>query len=129
MRLVRVVVWLAFVGIVPAMLWVPAASAADKAASGKYDAFAQCLTKKKVAMYGAFWCPHCNDQKKEFGTSFNYVQYVECAVPAQPPNVQTPACQEKHIRKYPTWVFGDGERIEAVQSLEQLSQKTGCKLP
>jgi hypothetical protein len=128
MRLVRVVIWLAVIWIVPAILWVPAVSAADKP-GGKYDAFAQCLTKKHVAMYGAFWCPHCNDQKKEFGTAFSYVHYVECAVPAQPPNVQTPACQEMKIRKYPTWVFPDGERVEAIQSLEQLSQKTGCKLP
>jgi hypothetical protein len=127
MCLIRVVVWLTIVWIIPAFLWVPAAPAAS--VGDKYDAFAQCLTKKQAAMYGAYWCPHCNDQKKDFGASFQYVHYVECAVQGQPPNVQTPACKATQIKKYPTWVFVDGERIEATQTLEQLSQKTGCKLP
>jgi len=80
-------------------------------------------------MYGAYWCPHCADQKKEFGSSFRYVHYVECAIQGQPPNVQTPACRDMQIRKYPTWVFPDGERVEANLTLEKLSEKTGCKLP
>ena len=29
-------------------------------------------------MYGAYWCPHCQAQKKVFGESFQYVPYVEC---------------------------------------------------
>ena len=99
------------------------------AAEKNYDAFAQCLAKKQVVMYGAFWCPHCADQKKEFGSSFRYVHYVECAVAGQPPNVQAPACRDMQIRKYPTWVFPDGERVEANLTLEKLSEKTGCKLP
>ena len=27
-------------------------------------------------MYGTEWCPHCQDQKRAFGTSFKYVQYI-----------------------------------------------------
>jgi len=30
----------------------------------KHDAFARCLTDRGVKMYGAFWCPHCVEQKK-----------------------------------------------------------------
>ena len=44
----------------------------------KLDDFAKCLTQKSVVMYGAYWCPHCQAQKKLFGSSFKYVNYVEC---------------------------------------------------
>lgn len=31
--------------------------------SGKLDSFASCLKDSGVTFYGAFWCPHCRDQK------------------------------------------------------------------
>jgi len=31
-----------------------------------YSEFAKCLTQKGAKMYGTFWCPHCQNQKKEF---------------------------------------------------------------
>jgi thiol-disulfide isomerase/thioredoxin len=31
---------------------------------GKYDEFAKCLTDNGAKFYGAFWCPHCQAQKK-----------------------------------------------------------------
>ncbi len=99
------------------------------AAEKSLDQFVRCLASKQVKMYGAYWCPHCSDQKKEFGDAFKYVSYVECAVPGKPPSEQTPACREAQIRKYPTWIFPDGNRLEQVLPLDQLSQKTGCKLP
>src|SRR3989344_3569664 len=37
---------------------------------GKYDPFAQCLTDNGAKMFGAYWCPHCSDQKKMFGSSW-----------------------------------------------------------
>jgi len=80
-------------------------------------------------MYGAFWCPHCQEQKEKFGEAFKYVPYVECAVLGQPRTVQSQACSEMQIHRYPTWIFPDGDRVEAIQTLEQLSQRTGCKLP
>ena len=30
----------------------------------KYDAFARCLSDRGVKMYGAWWCPHCKEQKE-----------------------------------------------------------------
>ncbi len=99
------------------------------AAENNMDKFAQCLAQKQVTMYGAWWCPHCADQKKEFGESFKYVPYVECAIPGKPPNVQTEACQKMQIKKYPTWIFPDGERVEAILPLDQLAQKASCPAP
>lgn len=88
---------------------------------GKFDAFAQCLTEKGVIMYGAEWCPHCQNQKKLFGSSFQYVTYVEC--PKEPK-----VCLEKNITGYPTWLLADGKRLEGEQSLLSLGQKSGCSL-
>ena len=46
----------------------------------KHDAFARCLTERGVKMYGAWWCPHCVEQKEMFGASFEYAPYVECGI-------------------------------------------------
>jgi len=69
----------------------------------KYDTFAKCLTEKGVKMYGAFWCGHCQNQKKAFGDSFKYVTYIECAEPNS--QKQLEICAKEGITGYPTWVF------------------------
>lgn len=92
-----------------------------------YDSFAQCITDSGTKMYGAYWCPHCQEQKKLFGSSWDKVNYVECAIPNS--NQQTQACITAGIKSYPTWVFPDGKSISAELSLEQLSTFTGCELP
>jgi hypothetical protein len=103
------------------------------ATAKNYDKFARCLAKKGATMYGAFWCPHCAEQKEMFpGSSISYLNYVECGVVGAPRTEQTPECKAREIHRYPTWLFGPGpnqERVEAIQSLEQLSEKTGCPLP
>ena len=95
---------------------------------GKYDEFAKCLSEKQVVMYGAFWCPHCKEQKAEFGKSFEYVPYVECAAPDNP-NAQVAACRDAGVNSYPTWQFSDGTQQSGKLALEHLAQKTGCVLP
>lgn len=86
---------------------------------------AQCLTDKGAKMYGAYWCPHCQKQKKLFGKAFSKVTYVECAMPGQP-NEQTPACKDAGISGYPTWTFENGDRLSGEQPLKDLAEKTGC---
>jgi hypothetical protein len=88
----------------------------------KYDAFAQCLAEKKVTMYGAAWCSHCQNQKKEFGSAFKYVNYVEC-----PEN--TKLCTEKGIESFPTWMTESGQKLVGEQSFEKLAEISGCQLP
>ena len=90
------------------------------------DAFAQCLTEKGVKMYGAWWCPHCQNQKKLFGTAFQYVDYIECSDPGQR-NVRQ-VCIETDIKGYPTWVFADKSRISGEATFQALADKTGCAL-
>ena len=89
------------------------------------DNFARCLASKHVVMYGAFWCPHCRDQKEPFGSSFEYVPYVECGIKGS--RAETPACLSVGIKRFPTWDF-DGARVEGVMPLQALSEKTGCPL-
>ena len=95
--------------------------------SRRYDTFAQCLTSKGAKMYGAFWCPHCAEQKELFGSSFKYAPYIECGIQGSRALAQT--CQDVKIQKFPTWIFPDGTRTEGKRSLEFLSDETGCPLP
>jgi hypothetical protein len=96
----------------------------------KYDGFAQCLKDRGAKMYGAWWCPHCQEQKEKFGeTSFKLAPYVECGVPGDIRG-KNPVCQEEGITHYPTWQFPPtGQRVERVFTLEELSERTGCSLP
>ena len=95
----------------------------------KYDAFARCLKDRNVKMYGAWWCPHCVEQKEKFGASFEYAPYVECGVKGDLKG-KNPVCQDAGITHFPTWQFPPtGERVERVFSLEELSDRTGCSLP
>ena len=54
-------------------------------------------------MYGAYWCPHCADQKEVFGRSFDYVPYIECGIPGS--REEAPACNQVGIKHFPTWQF------------------------
>lgn len=96
--------------------------------STKYVEFAKCLSEKGAKMYGAYWCPHCQQQKKDFGSGWEFVTYVECS-PAGKPEVQLTVCSDAKIKGYPTWVFADDSKITGEATFEELSQKTSCPLP
>jgi thiol-disulfide isomerase/thioredoxin len=100
-------------------------------APGKYDQFAQCIKDSGATFYGAFWCPHCQAQKKLFGTSAKLLPYVECSTPDGAGSTQI--CKDKDIQSYPTWELADGTRLpvenSAGVSLETLAEKTSCQLP
>ncbi len=98
----------------------------DANTPGKYDTLVQCITKSDAKMYGAFWCPHCNNQKQMLGKSAQYLPYIECS---QPNRVQTEICNKANITSYPTWEFKSGERIIGELTPEKLSQLSGCPLP
>jgi len=94
---------------------------------GRLEAFAQCLSARQAKMYGAYWCPHCADQKEMFGRSFRYVAYIECGIPGS--RDEAKSCVDVGVKHFPTWQFGDGERREGTQPLQALGEKTGCRLP
>ena len=99
----------------------------DFTTPGVYNEFAQCLADSDVTYYGAFWCPNCANQNELFGKSKEFVPYVECSTPNGQGQLQV--CKDANITAYPTWEFADGSRVTGVQSLESLSEKTGCALP
>lgn len=94
---------------------------------GKYDEFAKCLQGKGVKFYGAFWCSHCQNQKRTFGKSQKYLPYIECSSPDG--KSQLPVCSQANIDAYPTWEFADGSREVGEVPLSALAEKSGCQLP
>jgi|SRR3989344_771546 len=122
--IIFMVVLLAVVGVL--VFWP------EKTPSYELDSFANCLTQKGAVMYGAYWCPHCQNEKKAFGDAFRLVSYVECTE-------ETQKCLDADINGYPTWIFSDGysptgspvqgQRFEGEQGLKRLSEISGCALP
>jgi len=83
---------------------------------GQYDEFANYLTKQGVKMYGAEWCSHCQNQKKLFGNSFQYIDYIDC-------DKNKNECSIAGVNGYPTWNI-NGQNYPGEQSLERLAQLT-----
>ncbi|MEI6528575.1 MAG: hypothetical protein WCO10_02815 [bacterium] len=99
-----------------------ATTATSTAELSAMDIFAKCLAEKKLTMYGAVWCSHCQNEKSHFGTSFKYVPYVEC-----PDNVSL--CEAKGILGYPTWIDAAGNKHEGEQGIDGLAKISGCAIP
>ena len=93
----------------------------------KLDSFATCIKNSGATFYGAFWCPHCQAQKAEFGRAERLLPYVECSTPDGQSSLQV--CVDNGVKEYPTWVFKDGSRQTGEMQLADLAQKTGCALP
>ncbi len=98
----------------------------DNFKPSKLEGFAQCLKSSGATFYGAFWCPHCQEQKAEFGSAAKFLPYVECS---NPDNTQTQACIDKKIESYPTWIFKDGSVVTGKMEIKDLAEKTQCILP
>jgi glutaredoxin len=90
------------------------------AAPGSYDDFAKCLTEKGIVMYGTDWCPHCKEQKTQFGKSFSFVDYRNC-------DFKKEECDAAGVKGYPTWVI-NGKNYPGTRSLEELAKLSGCNL-
>jgi uncharacterized membrane protein len=90
-------------------------------------ALARHLTAVGAKEFGAYWCPHCHDQKELFGKeAAAELDYVECDPKGVNPRPQL--CQAANIKGYPTWEI-KGQLYEGVQSLETLADLTDYKGP
>jgi len=90
-------------------------------------ALAQHLKQVDAKMYGAWWCPHCQEQKQLFGkTAASQFSYIECDPNGQ--NPQPDLCQTAGIENYPTWVI-NGKTYSGTQSLEDLANASGYSGP
>lgn len=95
--------------------------------AGALDSFATCIKDSGAKFYGAFWCPHCQNQKALFASSAKLLPYIECSTPDG--KSQLPICNEAEIKGYPTWTFADGTTKSGEVSLADLSTATSCPLP
>ena len=84
---------------------------------GQSDELAQYLTQQGVKMYGTEWCSHCKNQKKLFGNSFQYIDYVDCDINRQ-------ECLDAGVSGYPTWKINN-QNYPGEQSFERLASLTG----
>ncbi len=124
------IVYIVLVLLVVLFLAVILNKNSNSSGSNRLDSFASCLKDKGAVFYGAFWCPHCRDQKQIFGKSVKLLPYVECSTPDGQSQLQV--CKDKNIQSYPTWDFLVGtttERLFGKLELSTLSEKTGCLLP
>jgi hypothetical protein len=116
-----------FLAIISTLLIL--AGCGEPPAPGKYADVAKCLTEKGVIMYGAYWCPHCANQKKVFGGDFQFVKYQEC----DPKGVggDKAICVKAGVSSYPTWGFPGQGNLVGEQSVAALADLANCsdKLP
>lgn len=79
---------------------------------------AKCLTDQGVKMYGADWCPHCQNQKKMFGEAFKYIDYVDCEMDKE-------QCINAGVPGYPTWIINN-THYSGAHPLELLANISKC---
>ncbi len=88
----------------------------------------QCIKENGSKFYGAFWCPHCAEQKEVLGRRKNNYNYIECSTPDSKDTTQI--CKDENIRNYPTWKFENDPRVcRGVTPVRVLANITGCGLP
>ena len=88
--------------------------------------FAQALAASDTMFFGAAWCPDCTAQKELFEDGGQFLPFTEVTNPDRTLN-QTGT--DNNISVFPTWVFSDGTRLEGVQSLETLAERSGVAIP
>ena len=86
-------------------------------------ALAKHLKQVEAKMYGAFWCPHCHEQKQLFGQEASQaINYIECDPKGKKP--QPELCEAAKIESFPTWKI-KGKSVSGTQSLEELAAMSG----
>ena len=99
--------------------------------------FAKDLVAAGVEYYGAAWCPACTEQKQLFEDGGDYLNMIESSDPdkrveqlSDPSvSIMNEVGTAQGINSFPTWIFPDGTRVEGVQTLEELSQRSGVAIP
>ncbi len=79
--------------------------------------------------YGAYWCPHCHDQKMLFGKeAAALIDYVECDPRGQNSRAQMCQAAAANVKGFPTWEI-KGQFYSGTQSLEKLAELSGYTGP
>jgi uncharacterized membrane protein len=84
---------------------------------------AEHLTKTGAKMYGAFWCPHCHEQKLVLGKEATAkINYIECD--AKGKNPQPELCVKAGIKGYPSWEI-NGKLESGAKESKKLAELSG----
>lgn len=90
-------------------------------------ALATHLKQIDAKMYGAYWCPHCHDQKQLFGkAAFSQINYVECDPDGVNPQPQR--CEGAGVESYPSWEI-NGKLYPGTIDLPTLAKLSGYQGP
>lgn len=90
----------------------------------RLKALAEHLAESDARFYGAYWCPACQAQKREFGASAKRLPYVECTPNGRGSGLSG-ACAAQDITKYPTWIIGDRRIVGVVLEPSDLARYSG----
>jgi uncharacterized membrane protein len=94
------------------------------------------LKSKGAKMYGAYWCPHCCEQKQLFGKeAMKEFDYVECAEDGKNGDPKACSAIRSEVEKqtgqnfgFPTWQV-DGKFYSGRQVLAELAKNSGYSGP
>ncbi|MEG3861618.1 vitamin K epoxide reductase family protein [Microcoleus sp. herbarium12] len=92
-------------------------------------ALAQHLRQIGAKEYGAYWCPHCHDQKLLFGKeAAKIIDYFECDPKGQ--NSRAEICQAAaaNVKGFPTWEI-KGQFYSGTKQLDELADLSGYPGP
>ena len=90
-------------------------------------ALARHLKKVGVKEYGAYWCPHCYEQKQLFGKpAYQELPYIECTPDGK--NGQPKVCKDAGVKFFPSWKI-NGELTSGVKTLDELADLTNYQGP
>lgn len=95
------------------------AEGADQPAVVDPTTLANCLTERGFKIYGTENCPNCKLQKEQFGSSFAYINYIDC-------DLQPAVCQAANIRGYPVWENSAGQQFPGAKRLPDLARISNC---
>ena len=85
------------------------------------------LSDRGAHFYGAYWCPHCIEQKAMFEASADRLPYVECTPDGRNGAVSL-ACREAEVVDYPTWIIGK-RRLAGAITPKELARVSGYRRP
>ncbi|CAK0871154.1 unnamed protein product, partial [Prorocentrum cordatum] len=86
-------------------------------------ALAKHLKASGAMCYTAWWCPHCQEQREQFGREAAALgPFVQCSSAERSLLAQ---CKDKDIDGYPTWIMGDGKKHSGIQALSELAEYSG----
>ena len=104
-----------------------AAPAVSTVSGSAEIALARHLKQIGAKEYGAYWCPHCHEQKELFGNeAASILDYIECDPKGK--NSRTQLCEAAKIKGFPSWII-NGNLYEGTQTLEKLAQVSGYTGP